>query len=136
MHVNLIAVAVASVAGMIVGALWYGPLFGRAWRVAAGLDPKHQPPRPALAYGGALVSTIVTVVVLAGLTSLVGAGLDLAAMPAALLTAGALWLGVAFARPLINLLFEGGRARLFLINTGHDLAVLLVAAVIIGLFGN
>ena len=57
---------------------------------------------------------------LAGWTTLVGAGLDLAAMPAALLTACALWLGVAFARPLINLLFEGGRARLFLINTGHD----------------
>jgi len=136
MHVNLIAVAVASVAGMIVGALWYGPLFGRAWRAAAGLGPKHQPPSPALAYGGAFVSTIVTVLVLAALSSLVGAGLNLDPMPAALLTAGALWVGVAFARPLINLLFEAGRARLFLINTGHDLAVLLVAAVIIGLFGN
>lgn len=136
MHVNLIAIAVASVAGMIVGALWYGPLFGRAWRAAARLDPRHQPSRPALAYGGALVSTIVTVTLLAGLSSLVSTGLDLAVLPAALATAAALWIGVAFARPLINVLFEGSSARLFTINTGHDLAVLLVAAVIIGLFGN
>jgi hypothetical protein len=33
-------------------------------------------------------------------------------------------------------LFEAGSAKLYAINAGHDLVVLVVAAVIIGLFGN
>ncbi|MET0735033.1 MAG: DUF1761 domain-containing protein [Microbacterium sp.] len=135
MHINPIAVLVAVVAGMIVGALWYGPLFGRPWRLAAGLPADHKPRNPGLVYGGTLVATAVTVTILAGLGSIVATGLGLALLPAALLTAVAVWLGASFARQLINLLFEGSSPRLFAINTGHDLAVMAVAAVIIGLFG-
>jgi Protein of unknown function (DUF1761) len=136
MHINLIAVLVAVVAGMIVGALWYGPVFGRPWRDAAGLAPDHKPGNAGLVYGGTLVATAVTVTILAGLASVVAIGLEFALLPAALLTAIAVWLCASFARQLINLLFEGSSPRLFAINTGHDLTVMAVAAVIIGLFGN
>lgn len=136
MTINWIAVAVATLGGMIVGAVWYaGPVFGRAWRAAAHLAPDAPANRP-LAYGGAFVSTAITSILVAGLASLVAAGLSLGLLPAALLTSAALWFGVAFARPLINQLFESRSARLFAINTGHDLAVLLLVAVIIGSFGN
>ena len=37
MHdVNLIAVLVAGIVPMIVGMLWYGPLFGKRWRADGG----------------------------------------------------------------------------------------------------
>jgi Protein of unknown function (DUF1761) len=36
---NFVAVAVAAVSGFAVGALWYGPLFGKQWRAASGVTP-------------------------------------------------------------------------------------------------
>jgi hypothetical protein len=36
-HINWLAVAVAAVAGLPLGALWYGPLFGSAWIAAPGI---------------------------------------------------------------------------------------------------
>lgn len=136
MHINIVAVLVAVLAGMLVGALWYGPLFGRSWRAAAGLDQNHRPAEPGKVYGGTLAATAVSVTILAALSSAVAGGLGLGILPAALLTALLVWLCASFARQLINLLFEGSSARLFAINTGHDLAVFALAAVIIGLFGN
>ena len=51
-QVNLLAVLVGSVAFWVLGALWYGPLFGKAWRdmngitddmIAAGPRPGQNP---------------------------------------------------------------------------------------------
>ncbi len=37
--VNLWAVLVAATFHMVLGSLWYGPLFGKAWMKAMGWDP-------------------------------------------------------------------------------------------------
>jgi hypothetical protein len=34
--VNYLAVLIAGIANMILGSLWFGPLFGKAWMVAGG----------------------------------------------------------------------------------------------------
>ena len=36
--INFLAVVVCVVAGMPVGFLWFGPLFGKAWAAHMGLD--------------------------------------------------------------------------------------------------
>ena len=36
--INLLAVFIAALAFCVIGALWYGPLFGRAWRRLAGVS--------------------------------------------------------------------------------------------------
>lgn len=41
-EINYIAVLVAGVVAMIVGGLWYGPLFGKAWMRGQGLDPNDK----------------------------------------------------------------------------------------------
>ena len=38
MNVNIMAVLVAAVAMFVVGAIWYMPIFGRAWGRVNGLD--------------------------------------------------------------------------------------------------
>jgi hypothetical protein len=38
--INWISVLGAAIVGMIVGALWYGPLFGDAWMRSLGMDPE------------------------------------------------------------------------------------------------
>lgn len=39
MVVNYLAVFVCAVLSMILGFLWYGPIFGRKWLEAIGMDP-------------------------------------------------------------------------------------------------
>lgn len=38
--VNFLAVVVCAVANMILGMLWYGPLFGKKWMELVGMTPK------------------------------------------------------------------------------------------------
>ena len=37
--VSLLATLVATMLGFVLGALWYGPLFGKTWMAATGLTP-------------------------------------------------------------------------------------------------
>ena len=119
---NYLAIALATVAGMIVGWLWFGPLFGRVWRRLTN-DPK---PNPGVVYPITLVLTAVTAFVIAYVAQ--------PGLGAALLTAAVLWLFVA-ARTLIVTLFEARPLKLWLIHSGHDLAVVAVIGTIIGLMG-
>jgi hypothetical protein len=36
-HVNWLAILVAALAGLAVGGIWYGPLFGKAWMRESGV---------------------------------------------------------------------------------------------------
>lgn len=36
--VNWLAVVLAALAGFVVGGIWYGPLLGKKWMAAAGID--------------------------------------------------------------------------------------------------
>jgi hypothetical protein len=40
-EINYLAVLVAGVAAMILGRLWYGPLFGKMWMEGQGIDPNN-----------------------------------------------------------------------------------------------
>lgn len=37
-NINIWAVLVATLSTFLVGAVWYGPLFGKTWMAAAGMD--------------------------------------------------------------------------------------------------
>lgn len=39
-EINWLAVLAASLVGFIIGAIWYGPLFGKAWMKIVGLTEK------------------------------------------------------------------------------------------------
>src|SRR5687767_4576390 len=38
--INYVAVFAAAVAGMVIGSLWYGPLFGKPWKELMGFTPE------------------------------------------------------------------------------------------------
>ncbi|MXO73242.1 DUF1761 domain-containing protein [Alteraurantiacibacter buctensis] len=42
-NVNLLAVVLGSLAFFGIGALWYGPLFGKAWKALVGYDGEKMP---------------------------------------------------------------------------------------------
>ncbi|MXO60893.1 DUF1761 family protein [Altererythrobacter salegens] len=42
-EINILAVFLGAVAFFVIGALWYGPLFGKAWKDLVGYDGEKMP---------------------------------------------------------------------------------------------
>ena len=53
---NILAIIVAGLVPMVLGALWYGPIFGKQWLSSMGkTNEEMEPNNMALSYGGALL---------------------------------------------------------------------------------
>ncbi len=123
---NLWAVLVAALVSFVIGGLWYGPLFGKAWMKAWGLSEEDlQKGHPALVYGGAFVLQVI------------------AAWALAMLAAGQGWhvglhwgliAGVCFAVTAngTDYLFERRSLNLFWLNGGYKVVNFAVMGAIIG----
>lgn len=134
MVLDIVAVAVASVAGMAVGAAWFSKaLMGKTWARTAGVELGSA---PTSAYFFALVATAVTATVLKVAVDIAAVAVAGPYLVTAILVGLIAWLGFTVARCAVEYLFEQRPLRLFVIDMGHQLAVVLVMSVIIGLFGN
>jgi hypothetical protein len=133
---NWIAIAIATISTMVVGTVWYLPrVFGDRWQSLTGVDP-NKPASRAAAYGGSLVASAITAVVLALAVEFAAAGTGGSFLVAALATGAVLWAGFTAARILVHELFESRDLRIWLITAAYELVTILVMAAIIGLFGN
>ena len=59
--VSLVATLVATMLGFVLGALWYGPLFGRRWMTAVGMTAEEiqKDFNPAIIYGVTFVLGLI-----------------------------------------------------------------------------
>ena len=129
--VSLPATLVATVLGFVLGALWYGPLFGKRWMAAVGmtLDQIRQNFNPAKTYGATFGLGLVASYVF---------GLYLGPNPgrAFSIVAGAgvgvCWVATALAT---NYLFEGKPAVLIAINGGYHAVRFTLIGLAFGLLG-
>jgi fructose-specific phosphotransferase system IIC component len=65
-NVNWLAVFVAPLIGFVLGFLWYGPLFGRAWMKLTGMTKeKGAEANMALTFGGTYLLNVVVAIGLA-----------------------------------------------------------------------
>ncbi|MDB5162221.1 MAG: hypothetical protein JWM52_729 [Candidatus Saccharibacteria bacterium] len=135
-EINWIAVLVAAISTMVVGSLWYGPLFGKVWARLAKVkkDPNFTAGKAAILYGGALLVSFVTAVVLAIFTTIVADYFDTNYLWSALWTGLILWAGFTAARITMHDSFEGRRKKLTLLSVSHELVTIEVMALIIGLW--
>lgn len=129
--VNYWAVAIATIASMIVGSLWYTPrLFGNYWMRVARVDAGD---RSAVA---PIVTTVIVSFISAWVLALatqvawlaLGGDYLLVALPTAIM----LWAGFTAARFITHDAFEGRPAGLTIVNIGHEFVTAVVMALIIG----
>ena len=123
---NIWAVLVAAGASFVLGGLWYGPLFGKAWMDAAGVtEAEVQQGHPGFVYGGALVLQIIAAWVISMLAAGQGwhTGLHWGLM---------LGLGIAVTSHGVDVLFESRPLKLFLVNGGYKFVNYAVMGIIIG----
>ena len=113
--VSLLATLVATVLGFLLGALWYGPLFGARWMALVAISPgqARRDFNPVVAYGITFVLGFVTCYVF-GLYVGPNPGRSFAIVCGA--AAGLFFVVTSLAT---NYLFEGRPLALIAINGGY-----------------
>ena len=129
--VSLVATLVATVLGFVLGALWYGPLFGKRWMAAVGMTAEEirRDFSPAKTYGAAFVLGLIASYVF-GLY--VGPNPGRAFSIVAGAAAGLCWVAPALAT---NYLFEGRSTALIVINGGYHAVRFTLIGLVFGLLG-
>ena len=133
--INWLAVALATLAGMIVAAAWYGKLFAAAWEKHTGVSSKAL----TETYGNKhklvlLVTNFATALTLAVVVSIVSAYFKDTSVWLALATGFVLWLGLSAATLLQHNTFEMKPRQLTTINNTYQLVLYLGTALVVGLF--
>lgn len=131
-QVNWFAILASGIAYMVIGFLWYGPLFSKPWMKLVGLTKKDieksakeggMPKTYAASFISALVTAYVTSVLIAMLNVVdVGSAVALGVI---------LWLGYVAATYATQVLYEFKPFKLYLINIGYYLVTLVVTAIIL-----
>ena len=135
-HINFLAVFASAVASMVIGSIWYGPLLGKEFMEAMGMDkwtPEHKARMKKsmmMSYILQFVSSIFMFDVLAWLM----ASLGQMNVRGGLLVATLLWIGFVVPLKFGDALW-GGKMILFWISISNMLVTLFVAAAIIGAWG-
>jgi hypothetical protein len=130
-HVNYWAVLAAAVANQVIGGLWYGPLFGRQWMAGVGLTmDSMDKSRAGRGYLIAFLCSLIRAYVLAVLAYGLGIWLLLPALRLGL----GVSLGIVFASMIPGYYFPNRPRQLLLIDGGHAILAVVVAAVIVALW--
>src|SRR3989338_11017555 len=88
--VDLVAVLAAAIVGYVIGFLWYGPLFGKAWMKLMKLDQKTMKKE---GMAGKMVAGFVAAVVMTYILGYVLAATQIVALPDALMAGFMIWIG-------------------------------------------
>lgn len=125
--INGWAVLIAAIANMVVGMLWYGPLFGKQWKRLMGFTDESMrgmAMMPARAMSFGLASSLVMAYVLAHFAD-AWVALDFSG---AFQLAFWIWLGFVATTQLSGVLWEGKSWKLFCLNTTASLVSMVAMA--------
>lgn len=128
MYINHLAVLVAAISMFVLGGLWYGPLFGKAWMDANSFtDQDVEKGNPAKQYGLSLLFAIIMAYNLAAFLGDSGTTMVWGATAGFLAGFGWVMLGVA-----VISLFEQRSWKYILINGGYMTVAFTLMGLIIG----
>ena len=131
--INYVAVLVAAISNMVVGSLWYGPVFGSYWMKLNNFTPESMKTmhlKPAHAMVGGAVTALLMSYVLAHVAQAFGA----VGIMGALQLAFWVWLGFVLVTLAESFLWEGKTYKLLVLNGARSIVTLVVMASIIVLW--
>ena len=135
-EINWLAVLLAAVSSMVVGAIWYAkPVFGRRWMKLSGITDADTQKGAAVALILTFIVSFFTAAVLAGSAAIAQHFYEGDFFLNVVLTSIILWIGFTASRMLTHDLFDRRPGSLTALNLGHELVTVVVMGLIIGLFG-
>lgn len=126
---NYLAVLVMAVSGFVIGGIWYGPIFGKAWMAGRKLRPEDLK-SPAVAYTVGFVATFIlahTLALLVNTLNLTSAGDGLVLG----LYAG---LGIIAMSMAVTYAFNRFSAGIFAIEAGYWIVLCLVMGAVLAVW--
>ena len=134
LDINWLAVALATVASMIVAGVWYQDFaFGLPWKKMTKIDAKRAEKAGNTPMFVVLVVNLFTAIVLAAAISVVATHFGNSSVWLALATGVVIWLAFSATTLLTHNMFEQKPLKLTTINNGYQLAMFIVMTLIIGL---
>lgn len=125
-------ILLAGLAGFAIGALWYGPLFGKKWMRLSGITKEQvEKAKKSGRMPFLFLSALFLAILMAWVLSIFIEGM---ALQAALGAAALLWLGLVVPATLGALLWEGRPLALFAITGSNALVQALAMAAILSLW--
>jgi len=139
--INYLAVIVSAVVFFGIGSLWYGPLFGKAWRDAMGMTQEdidqamEEGVNMVRSFGLMFLSALFMAFVTAHMVDFMmfiypGMG----ALSAGFMTGLVLWFGYVFAYTMTAPAFEDRPWSYVIINNGYWLIGIVVTGIITALW--
>lgn len=131
-NANLLAILVAAACGFLVGGIWYGPLFGKAWQREIGLsDDDLKSANMLKIYGTAFLFSVLSAVFLGHLFAHFG---EMSLRSTMMISVG---VALGFIVPAIgtNYLFGRKSGKLFAIDAGYWVAFYAAMGLVFGFLG-
>ena len=132
--INYLAVLAAAVSSMLVGFLWYGPLFGKTWMKLAGVSMSDAPKGVGKLYAIQFVGSLVMAYVLAHALVFASVYMKAEGLNAGLMAGFWNWLGFVAPVTLGTVLWDGKPWKLWILNNAHYLIALCVMGIILALW--
>lgn len=131
--ISWLATLVATVLAFALGAVWYGPLFGKAWMAEHGFSEQEllDDFNPLKTYGATALLAAASALVFGIFLALLGEHTALFAVGFGF-SVGLFWVAFSIGT---NYLFERSSLRLFLINGGYHAVRFALMGLAFGLLG-
>jgi hypothetical protein len=131
-HVTIdwVGVIVATVVAMVIGGLWYGPLFSKSWMGYIGKTQEELRAQGGIGYLFALLGAFATAIVMSYVTQWAGA----VGFGEGALVGIVMWAGFLVSTQVTGGVFEARPYGLIMINSGNSLLTFLVVGGITSAF--
>lgn len=133
--INYLAVLLCGIASVVLGSLWYGPLFGKQWMALSGMTHEQieqgKSKSMVKLYALAFIGSLVMAYVLAHALLFASAYFNAGGLSAGLMAGFWNWLGFIAPVTLGAVLWEGKPWKLWALNNGYQLLLLLIMGVIL-----
>lgn len=128
-HINYLAVIVVTILAFVIGGLWYGPLFGKAWMKEVGMTEEDAAKGNMLKIFGTTI--ILNIIIALNLSAFLGPKPDLMFGLFAGLAVGIGWVSTSLG---IIYLFSRKSLKLFLIDASYQTIIYALMGIILGIW--
>ena len=132
--INYLAVLVAAIASMVIGFIWYGPLFGKMWMRMMGFDKKKMDEAKKKGMGKTYALAFLTSLIMSYVLAHFVSYLQAMTIADGAILGFWLWIGFFATTQLGMVMWEGKPVKLYILNTLHYLVTLIVMASILAVW--
>ena len=132
--INYLAVLIAAIASMIIGFLWYGPLFGKMWMKLMDIDKKKVDEAKKKGMGRIYTLAFLTALIMSYVLAHFVDYVEAKTITDGIILGFWVWIGFLATTQIGSVFWEGKPVKLYLINTLHYLVALAVMAAILAVW--